>query len=159
MLVSQLWFQLLAVGVTGAAVGAWLHWGVTKLDRKTRTVAPVPKRTLLRLQFYGDLRFPTALEEENVYSWFAYRREQMKVKMQDKNGKTIETLVLSPSWYIFLVLEVEHDYRSVDLTYRSSEAVQSQVRQTTRRSIVVVIEQDMPAEQFEIRTVSANRIE
>ena len=116
----------------------------------------IPKRTLLRLQFHGDLRFPTAIEEENVYSWFAYRRDQMKVDMKDADGNTIETLILSPMWCVFLVLDVEHEYRSVEITYRSSDSIQSQVRQTTPRSIVVVVEQDMPSEQFEIKTVSLN---
>lgn len=114
----------------------------------------MPNRTILRLQFYGDLRFPTAIEEENIFSWFAYRRDQLKVDVLDAGGNLIEKLALSPMWCISIILKDEQNYKSVDLNYRSSDSIQAQVRQTTLRSIFVVIEDDMPAEQFEIKTIT-----
>ena len=71
MLLSQLWFQLLAVGVFGAAVGAWLHWLATKFDKKNRPIQ-LAEKTHLRLQFGRDI-MPYQVLNENVWRWYSMK--------------------------------------------------------------------------------------
>ncbi|WP_206453656.1 hypothetical protein [Aurantimonas marina] len=151
MLISQLWFQLLAAGATGAAMGTWLHWGATRYDRKKTPILTQTERaarSVLRLRFSGRTEAPTAVFEENIASWFAYWSPSARI--HDQHGKPL--LEVPASWALFIVFEREVDYRQATVSASGASVEHWEIRQGLPSSLVVTFAQTLPPCDVEIAT-------
>lgn len=110
------WMLITAGGVC-LVVGIWLlaHTPTAAGSAPiASTETPVFRRTILRLQFFGDERFPQEITADNIKRWFSYRSGMMGMTPQDKDGKPTEGgFFVPPSWAIFIIFEKPSRYRQI----------------------------------------------
>lgn len=155
MLVSQLWFQLLAAGAIGAATGAWMHWIATRFDKDkevTETQPEYAERSVLRLQTSGKPEIPREIYQENIKHWYSFYTRELKVDGLDKTNQPTGMFHVPPDWLFIVRFENPVHYRQVMVHFFVEEAPSYLVHQQTPDSVLVWVNGPLPACEMEIRT-------
>jgi len=115
--------------------------------------APSAKRAFVRMFFFGDDQNPTEMASENVPIWYAYFNPSMQatyVSTEDGQQKTLA--VIPKTWVIFLVFDKPTEYKEITVSLSAPGLPVYDVRQPTKRSVIVSFRSDIPADTLEIST-------
>jgi hypothetical protein len=147
-------WHLIAAGLFTATVGIlWQQFWWQKTQLGVVDASPKFVDTQLRLQFFGDDRFPEEISATNISSWFAYRTPTMGMAFTGADGKPLDgSFSVPPQWVLFVVLKSQTDYRRVAVSFSDPKAMpMTEVRQTTEKSIVISANSQFPAGVLEMR--------
>ena len=116
--------------------------------------APLPIRTGVKLQFFGDQRIPTEITQNNVASWFAYFSRSLTITPQDAEGHPIAGgMQIPPNWAIFISFDRPATYRQVIVDFSNPSAMPVIDRQFQNSRVLVISTRGMlPAGVLDIHT-------
>ena len=115
------------------------------------------ENTVLRLQFYGDHRVPTAIGiPENVHYWYAQFSPSMDLSFLDKEGNEIVppggAPHFGPSWNVFVVMERPFLFRQIISIFSNPGKMgPSEIVAQTDRSFIFHSLAQMPDGVLELR--------
>ena len=116
--------------------------------------APLPIRTGVKLQFFGDQRIPTEITQNNVASWFAYFSRSLTITPQDAEGHPIAGgMQIPPNWAIFISFDRPATYRQVIVDFSNPSAMPVIDRQfQNSRVLVISTRGPLPAGVLDVHT-------
>jgi hypothetical protein len=120
---------------------------------RTPDTTATPIRSVLRLQFYGDERVPTAIENQNVATWYTlYSPRAAMISTDNATGKKTTVAEIPKSWAIFMTFDRPTTFNEVTVSLSSPGLPAYDIKQTTTRSVLVTFSSDIPAGTLEIAT-------
>jgi hypothetical protein len=142
-----------ALGAMGVCMAACIALAV----ERPSSIPKTDEGASLRLQFYGDDRWPTQMTATNVTDWFTFRSAQGRVVTRDESGKEHEILAVPETWAVMIVFNKQTTYREVSVGFNAPGLPNYNVFQKTQRSIVVAFNGHIPAGQLEITTIGNSK--
>ncbi|MEQ9519472.1 MAG: hypothetical protein RLN89_08530 [Parvibaculum sp.] len=110
------------------------------------------ERAMLRLEFHGDVQIPTAVDRENIYSWFALYGESRQIIANDANGNKIAGAEIPSSWIVSVVFERPVNFHQVATSFSTAALRVCEVKQANDRAVLIYLEGPVPQGNLEIRT-------
>lgn len=132
-----------------SAVALMCVWLVIRpnIAQKPKLKSSGVVRTLLRLQFFGDYRYPTALHEENIYGW---RALFTKFTIFDPAGNGDTPVGSMTCWTIVILFTQPVTYRELNVWFSAAGLPTHEAKVVDQRYVVININGDVPVGALEI---------
>ncbi|HJW42587.1 MAG TPA: hypothetical protein VJ476_15335 [Rhizomicrobium sp.] len=117
---------------------------------------PLPIKTGIRLQFFGDVRIPHVISSDNVATWFAYFTPSISMVPKDTDGKTIAGgFEVPPNWAIFVAIDKAASFKQVLVEFSNTDLMPViDIQQSSSRAILISTRGLIPAGVLNIHAVS-----
>jgi len=149
----------------GVIAGAFIERNIesfaqpTQVSVRAQTVGPSAKAeevlTDLRLHFLGGHQAPQELHQDNVFGWYTLWNEGVTMKGLSPEGKLLGEATTNPWWWIFVIFDHPVSYHELTVSFSSPGFPSYEVKQSTTRSVIIVVQGDIPAGDMEIYAVLA----
>lgn len=122
-----------------------------KLSDVSTAISVATRKTMLRLQFFGDKRVPHEISADNIINWFAYFSPSIDVAFNDENGREISRSSTGPNWAVFLVMDRPVTYRQAIVSFSNPALMPViDVHMATERAVLIGTRGLVPAGVLEI---------
>lgn len=143
---------ILAVWIVAGPV-VWFHQNYAIILRSSvgANDVPQPILTQIRWQFIGGEQSPIVLYENNIATWYTLWTPSVQMQGLDVHGKIVSKASAGPCWFIFLTFTRPITFKQ--LTLISPNISSWEVKQTSDRAAIILVNQDIPAGVVEVSTI------